>query len=266
MQLRTVSAQQGTLWVRQGIRAVLSQPLGFATLIATFMFGVLVLIRLPWIGAPLMLVALPIASLGFMLATKLALEGGFPTPRLFFEPLRGGGPRVKSLLALGASHAVATLALVWLADVVDAGTLDATMQALPAAMQSGPDAVSDKLSAPGLAGGILLRLLLGGLLSVPFWHAPALIYWDGQGCAQSMFSSVVACWRNRGAFIVYTLVWFGLAFSFCLVFAAIGSPALIAVAGMLMWLLFPTVFYASRYFTFADCFVTDQPPLLAEPA
>jgi len=112
----------------------------------------------------------------------------------------------------------------------------------------------------------MLRLGLTGLLSVPFWHAPALVYWDGQRVAQSLFSSTLACWRNRGAFFVYGLAWaafvmmFGTAAS--LVFTLIGSPELFAVAAVPISLIITTVFYASLYFTFADSFsASDDTPL-----
>jgi hypothetical protein len=111
--------------------------------------------------------------------------------------------------------------------------------------------------------GLLLRFGLAGLLAVPFWHAPALVFWDGQRCAQALFSSTLACWRNRGAFIVYSLTWFSLIIGIGLVasllFAAIGSPQLFAVAGAPISLLITTVFYTSLYFTFADCFEADAP-------
>lgn len=259
MQLHTVPARQGAIWVRQGLKAFFRQPLGFAALIATFMFIVLLLALLPLVGQLLVLVALPLTSLSFMLATQVTLQGGFPTPLLFITPLRGGGPRVRALVKLGLSYAAATFLVMWISDLVDAGVLETTMASLPAAAQAGGEAVAAKLATPGLMSGLALRLGLAGLLSVPFWHAPALIHWGGQGCAQSLFSSTIACWRNRGAFTVYSLTWFALLLGVCLLLALTGSPAVITVGSMAMSLVFPTVFYASLYFTFADCFGFEPP-------
>jgi hypothetical protein len=73
----------------------------------------------------------------------------------------------------------------------------------------------------------LLRLVLLALLSVPFWHAPALVYWGRQGWAKSLFFSTMAIWRNRGAFLVYGLGWFGLSLAFAMVFSV-----LVALLGM----------------------------------
>ena len=267
MKLQTVAARQGALWVRQGFRAFFKHPMAFAALFAAFMFAVFVLALLPFVGALLVLALLPLVSLGFMLATRTALDGATPTPRVFIDPLRAERPRVVAMLELGLIYAVATFAVLWLSDLVDGGAFEALMDALPAG-QTTPDTVAAKLGAPGLASGLLLRFGLAGLLSVPFWHAPALVYWDGHGCAKALFSSTLACWRNRGAFAVYSLAWFAIIMLFgvvgSLVFGLLGQAPLFAVAAVPLSLMITTVFYVSLYFTFADCFVAADTEPAAE--
>ncbi len=269
MKLQTVPARQGALWVRQGFRAFFSHPIAFAALFAAFMFAVFVLALLPLVGSLLVLALLPLVSLGFMIATRVALDGGFPTPRVFIEPLRAERPRVVAMLQLGLIYALATYAIMWLSDQADGGALEALMEVLPAG-QTSPDKVAAKLSAPGLALGLLLRFGLAGLLSVPFWHAPALVYWDGHGCAKALFSSTLACWRNRGAFTVYSLTWFALIMLFgmaaSLVIPLFGQAQLFAIAAAPLSLILTTVFYASLYFSFADCFVAAEPGPIAGAA
>ena len=264
MKIQTVPARRGALWVRQGFQIFFKRPLAFAALFATFMFGVLVLALLPFVGALLVLALLPLVSLAFMLATQLALAGTTPTARVFVEPLRGPTARRNAMIQLGVVYAVATFAVLWLSDVVDGGAFEALMDAMPAAKTS-PDAVAAKLAAPGLGLGLLLRFGIAGLLAVPFWHAPALVHFEGQGCAQALFSSTLACWRNRGAFMVYSAVWFVVIVVFGLfggmVFALLGQAPLFAVAAVPLSLMFTTVFYVSLYFTFADNFVVEDAPL-----
>jgi ABC-type multidrug transport system fused ATPase/permease subunit len=261
MKLRTVPALHGAVWVRQGFRAFFKRPIAFAALFAAFMFVVFVLALLPFVGPLLMLTLLPLVSLGFMLGTRMVVGGGQPTPAVFVAPLRAEPQRVRSMLWLGLIYAIATFVVMWLSEVADGGAFEALMDALPAA-QTAPDVVAEKLAAPGLMWGLLLRFGLAGLLSVPFWHAPALVFWDGQRCAQALFSSTLACWRNRGAFVVYSLTWFALIVAFGIVasmaFAVFGSPQMFAVAGVPSSLLITTVFYASLYFTFADSFSADD--------
>src|SRR4051794_8554678 len=73
MKLQLVPARRGILWVRQGFAVFLRQPMGFAGLFAIFLFAVFTLSLLPAIGPLLLLALLPLASLGFMVATRRAL-------------------------------------------------------------------------------------------------------------------------------------------------------------------------------------------------
>ena len=269
MKLQTVPAARGTLWVKQGFQAFFKRPLAFAALFAVFMFAVFLLALVPFIGALVLLALLPLVSLGFMIATRVTLAGAAPTARVFIEPLRGPKPQRNAIIQLGLVYALATFAVMWLSDLVDGGAFEALMDAMPAG-QSSPDAVAAKLAAPGLGLGMLLRFGLAALLSVPLWHAPALVHWDGHSCAKALFSSTLACWRNRGAFAVYSLMWFGLIVAFgmvgSLVFSLLGQAQLFALAAVPLSLGFTTVFYVSLYFTFADCFVaTDDAAVLPHP-
>lgn len=262
MRLQTVAARQGALWVKQGFRAFFKRPLAFAMLFATFMFAVFLLALVPLFGALVLLALLPLVSLGFMIATRVALAGGMPTSLVFVEPLRSSKPQRNAMIQLGVVYALATFAVMALSDFVDGGAFEALMDSMPAG-QTSPDAVAAKLAAPGLGLGMLLRFGLAALLAVPFWHAPALVHWDGHSSAKALFSSTLACWRNRGAFAVYSGVWFALIVAFgmigSLVFALLGQAQLFAVAAVPLSLGFTTVFYVSLYFTFADCFVTPPP-------
>ena len=257
MKLNTVPARQGALWVRQGFQIFFRQPMAFAALFAAFMFGVFAVAMLPFFGTLLVLAWLPLVSLGFMIATRLALGGHFATPRVFIVPLRPPRARQVTMAQLGLAYAMATFAIVWLCDSLDGGAFEALMDALPNA-QKAPQGVADKLADSNVWGGLSLRLALAGALSVPFWHAPALVFWDGHGVAKALFSSTIACWRNRGAFAVYSLVWFALVSAVgvggSLVFGLLGQAQLFALAAVPMSLMLTTVFYASLYFTFADCF------------
>lgn len=271
LKLLTVPARQGAVWVREGFRIFFKRPMVFAGLFAVFMFAVFVLALLPVIGSLLLLALLPLVTLAFMLATRLALQGQLPAPTALVQPLRMGRPRWVAMLKLGVIYAVATFAILGLSDLIDGGAFDALMDALPA-IQTKPEVVNAKLADPRLGLGLLLRTALAGLLSVPFWHAPALVYWGGQGCAQSLFSSTLACWRNKAAFTVYSLAWLAAIMLFVtlgsLVFGLLGQLPLLALAATPFSLLLTTVFYASLYFTFADCFdagAMSAPPASAEP-
>lgn len=269
MRLQLVPPRNGALWVRQGFAAFVKQPVGFAGLFATFLFTVFAFTIVPVIGPLLLLALLPLGSLGFMIATRYVLDGKFPLPRAFIAPLRTGRSERLALIKLGLLYAASTWAILALSDWIDGGALDALMEA-QASSAASPDVIAGKLADPRLELGVLLRFALLGLLSVPFWHAPALVHWDGQSAAKALFFSTVACWRNKGAFIVYSLSWLGVFALFALVanllFAVAGRAQLVPFIAMPASLLFSTVFYASLYFTFADCFAPNHAsPARQEP-
>ncbi len=261
MKLRLVPAARGIQWVRQGFAVFFKQPLGFAGLFASFMFVLFLALLLPLVGSLLLLAVLPLASLGFMIGTRMALEGRFPLPRVFVEPLRQGRPARLAMLQLGILYALATALIMWLSDSVDGGALDRAMQVMSNSKTT-PEAMQEALSDSRLQLGLLVRFGLAGLLSVPFWHAPALVHWGGHPPAKALFFSLVACWRNRGAFALYALTWTAAILLFALLanllFALLGQMQLMALMAMPASLIFSTVFYASLYFTFADCFEVDS--------
>ena len=98
----------------------------------------------------------------------------------------------------------ATLAIIALSDWADGGRFEA-LQAAMADSKVTREMVDEMLLDPQLHFGLLVRFGLAGALSVPFWYAPALVHWDGQGVGQSLFSSTLAVWRARGAFAIYLL-------------------------------------------------------------
>ena len=155
------------------------------------------------------------------------------------------------MVKLGLIYAASTSLILWLSDLVDGGALDALMEAQGSRTAS-PDDVAARLADPRLEAGVLMRFCLLGLLAVPFWHAPALVHWSGQSAVKSLFFSTVACWRNKGAFIVYSATWLGV----LLLFALLANPAS---------MIFSTIFYASLYFTFAACFSAEPGETDPEP-
>jgi hypothetical protein len=113
--------------------------------------------------------------------------------------------------------------------------------------------------------GALARTLVTAVLSVPFWHAPALVVWGGQGPAQAMFSSALALWRTRAAFFMYGLGWTlvlivtGLLATLMLML--LGQGALATLLIMPLPLLLTVAFYVSLYASFRDSFGEPDAPL-----
>lgn len=257
MKLLTVSANRGMLWVRSGFRVFFARPLMFSGLFAAFLFGALMLMLVPAVGPLLVLAALPLVSQGFMQATRTVLEGNLPRVGVFLAPLRGPRPQALAMVKIGLIYAAASLFIMWLSDWVDGGTFNALQEAMTS-KTADTEQLETLLADPRLTTGILLRLGLASALALPFWHAPALVQWAGQAPAQALFSSTIACWRNKAAFTAYALTWAVVILLFGVlansVFLLLSAPRLVPIAAMAGGLMFSTIFYASLYFTFVDCF------------
>jgi hypothetical protein len=270
MRLNQVAGRRGAGWVRDAFTLFFKQPVAFCALFMAFMFTILFVGALPVLGYLVLMAALPMCSLVFMAATRQAREGRAPWLPALTEVLRGDRKRWLAQAGLGVLFALATLSAVALSQWVDGGALDALMETLMSGKAT-PESLSEKLADPRLSTGMVVRFGLLGLLSVPYWHAPALVHWGGQGAMQSLFSSTLAVWRNRAAFLVYGLAWGAVmlvfAFALNLVLMAFGPTPLVALAATPATLIMSTVFYVSLYFTFDDCFtlspaaepVTDEP-------
>ncbi len=264
MKFVRVPAREGAVWVRRAFQVFFRQPLGFASLFATCAFVFFILLRVPFIGEGVLLIAAPLGPLLFMIASRRSAAGESPLPAAFLELAAADRARKIGLLKLGLAYLVAALLAIILIAAVEGDTLAAFMESA-ADPQVAPDKAATQLADPRLQAGFLLRIGLGALLSIPFWHAPALVFWGAQGWAKSLFFSTVAIWRNKGAFTVYGLVWLGLGLVFAmllgLVLGLTGPLPATYIATPLI-LLFTTILYASLWFTFAGCFAEEEVPAL----
>jgi hypothetical protein len=260
LSLKTVQTSRGTRWIADAFRLFGRKPLAFTMLFAVFLFGALLVSLVPLLGSIVQMMALPILSLGFMVAGQSVLLGGAAHPRHFIEPLQGDPGRRRSLLILCVIYGISAVVILLVADHVS-GNAWGRLQALMAKSQEGGAAqaqIDALLSEPGVGTGVLLAVFLGTALSVPFWHAPALVHWGGQSWGQALFSSTLAVWRSKGAFFLYGLGWAGVVMAFAvlsaLVFGLLGLGQAAGVLAVPAGLVFSAVFYLSVLFTFNDSF------------
>ena len=271
LRLHTVKALQGWSWLRQGLLLWSRRPLAFVGLFVFFLFTVLLLMMVvPILGGALGMALLPMLSLGFMIGCRSALEGGPVHVGQLVAGLRHPDRRQRhAQWLICALYAGGTLVVITLSDWVDGGMFEALQREMPQA--SADDKASPALQViladPRLTQGMVVRLGLVGLLSVPFWHAPALVHWGGQGALQALFTSTVALWRTRGAFAVYMLAWLLLIGAMALLIALLasltGTRQLLGVMTLPLGLVFSAAFYVSLWFSFDDTFGASQDKLAA---
>lgn len=266
MKFRAAPAKEGAIWVRDAFATFGAQPLGFAALFALCALALTVLVSIPVAGEAMLVIVAPIGTLLFMIATRRSRDGLRPIPIVFTE-LYGGRDRFTELLKLGLAYLIGALAAMLLVGWVDGGAMSAFM-ATASDPKAAAGAAAAKFSDPRLHAGFWLRVAVGAMLAVPFWHAPALIFWGRQTFLKSLFFSSVAIWRNKAAFLVYGLVWVAVALVFAMLLGII-----VGFAGqrggtflaMPLVLVFSTVIYASLWYTFAGCFAIEALPSRRDP-
>lgn len=276
LRLQSVAPGQGLHWIHQGLRLWARRPLAFVALFLTFLMCVLLLAALvPYLGGLISLALLPMLSLGFMIASRSALADGPVHALQMIEGLRAvDSARRRSQLMLCAGYALCSIAVITVADWVDDGLFTELQRLLATQSQSqGPASteLDTMLADPRLFNGMVVRLGLAALVSVPFWHAPALVHWGGQGALQALFSSSVAVWRARWAFMTYMVGLAGLAMVVALAVTLValltGSRQWVGMLTLPLVLAFSALFYVTLWFSFSDSFAADsaEQPAQAEP-
>jgi len=254
MKLNLMPARTGAVWVKLGIQTFLKQPLALAGLFFMFMGLMSVATMLPLIGLPLAMTLLPAVTLGLMAATLEATQGKFPMPLMLLTGFRAGPQKLRDMLVLGGMYATGFLLAMGLSYLVDGGGF--------ARMYLGGQMPSAELiGSSGFQSAMWTFIGLHLPLSLLFWHAPALVYWQNVPPLKAMFFSIVACFRNFWALTIFAMLWMGVMVGMVVLLTTLstllGSPNL---AGTLLFpalMLVAAMFFTSLYFTYRDSF---QPP------
>ncbi|MDP9605657.1 hypothetical protein EJP69_13565 [Variovorax gossypii] len=288
MKLNLVPARTGVEWVRLGLKNFWRQPLAFVSLFLMFMALISTISQLPLIGKFLPFVLLPFSTLGFMVAASVAdasggngnnngtstgtdfpadTTGGLKRPTgaiMFLSVARAMRTEWRSLAVLGVISAVYCFLTVFLTALVDGGQF----------MRSyflGEAPAKEVLESSRFQMANLLQMCLALPLVAAMWHAPALVHWHRVEPVKSIFFSLVAMFRNFGAYALYWLAWCGVLLLGLLAAALVGTIVIgvgslgsgtgamtagnILMLGTVMTLA--AMAQASNWFTFRDTFNPD---------
>lgn len=273
VRIRDIPALAGLRWIRLALRAFARQPGGFMGMFAMFLLAMLLfsiplalLVPLaeaihlsPVVATMLSLVLMPLLSLSFMLSTEAVTNDLRIRPALFFAPLRGPAPALRSLAEVGLIYVGLFVAAWFAGNGIDGG--ETARWFTDRMMMPPPGATPPPVPAPLSDTARLvmsIKMLVVALGTIPLWHAPALILWGRYGVAKAMFASVVALWRTRAALLMFGVGWFALSFVVTLVLTVLelmlgASVLVLAIAVMLSWAL-SALFYVTLWFGFVDTF------------
>lgn len=250
MKLNIVPARTGIQWVKLGMRTFLRQPLGLSGLFLLYMTVVISIAQIPVVGILVGGLLVPAATLGLMAATDEAAKGRFPMPTVLLSAFRAGRQRVQAMLLLGVIYTAGSFLASSVAGLIAGERASAT-------------------DAGGIDLATILALVLHTPLFLMFWHAPALVHWHGVTPVKSLFFSLVACFRNFGAFMVYGIGWLlmflAVGTAFGLLGGLIGGQSMARAVMMPVALVMAAMFSTSMFFTFRDSFVATPDGEPGEP-
>lgn len=303
MQALKLKPSFGWIWIRSGWRLFRRQPFAFVAVLFFYWLLLLTAsavigwiahglgLLLPFASADLIagfgsvLVAMftPALTVGFMQACR-STEAGQPVhPLLLFAPLRSGRKTLRSLLMLGAIQTAALVCIVFLTSGLDTPqpkepaasttTSQAAAAGQPAPQATDPGATSAAGAPVSPADQEAIRReatarAIQGLAYLPvallMWYAPMLATWHGLPAGKALFFSIVAVWRNLGAFLVYGLgwlaIWMSCSFAILLISSLVGTANLAAVFALPLVMLVLTWMYCSVYPSYATVFVDGPAP------
>lgn len=187
MQINMLPAGAGLTWLREGMRLFGRQPVGLPAMVVVYLMMLLAPALLPIVGIAISGILAPFASIGLLGACRDVAAGRMPTPMAFAQPFRPTPARVQ-VLRLGIINSILLLIVATLAALLAPETADGgppqTLQELP-------------------LGALLVQVLLYLPVMALMWFAPVLAGWHGITPGKAMFGSVVACWRNMGALLIF---------------------------------------------------------------
>jgi hypothetical protein len=234
MKLNLVPARTGVEWVRLGLKNFWRQPLAFISLFFMFMALISTISQLPLIGNFLAMMMLPFSTLGFMVAASVAdvgvpedAAGGVRKPTgavMFLSVAQAMKTEWRSLAVLGVISAVYFCLTVVLTALVDGGQFMRNYF------------LNEPLTAELMANSsVQMASLVQTLLTLPLllamWHAPALVHWHRVEPVKSIFFSLVAVFRNFGAYALFGLVWCGV-FLLAIIAVALVATVVIGVGSL----------------------------------
>ncbi|MDE2287547.1 MAG: hypothetical protein KGK15_04750 [Burkholderiales bacterium] len=252
MQLLEVSPKTGYVWLRQGLWLFRKSPLTFLALLFAYLFAMMAISLLPFVGAVLPLLFIPGLSVGFMAACRDVIKNKPAYPTILIAGFRAHGRAVaRRLIALGVCYILAVALVFAVSAVMDGGELFKFML-------FGGRLDDSVFETTNLSGAMLVAAIAYIPVAMVFWFAPVLVAWHDLPPIKALFFSWVACWRNRGAFITYALLTGTIAtlvpLAMVLLFTALGIGKFASIILMPFSILLTAVLYCSFYATYRGCF------------
>jgi uncharacterized membrane protein len=208
---RRLAAGDGAAWWGEGWRIFCAAPWAWLGIFVVFVLLSIGLMLIPLVGSVVHTVLTPVFAGGVMLGCHALARGRPLTIAHLFDGFQGG--RFAPLVTLG----LIWLAILFAIAIVMVAVVFLTLGAsgLAALMDMGTTSTIDysMLAHAGIAILVvaLVAVAVALLVAMAYWFAPALVVLNGEPPIAALQKSFAASWQNFGAFLLYGLVYIGLA-------------------------------------------------------
>jgi uncharacterized membrane protein len=208
---RQLAAGYGASWWGEGWRVFAASPLVWLGIVVILLVLMFLLVLIPLIGGIAQTLLMPVFAGGVMLGCNALARG---------EPLRiahlfdgFGAGRFGPLVIIGLVVLAAAIVLGLVVAGVAFASIGIAGLAALSALTDPTQLDIGTLTSFGLSLLLVLLLALVGasLIAMAYWFAPALVVLNGEEPLAAMRKSFRACWRNIGAFLLYGIIYLGLA-------------------------------------------------------
>lgn len=197
---RTVATDRGLGWWTDAWALFMRNPVMWVVLGLIFIVAMMAVGMVPLLGGVVIALVLPALAGGWMLAARKVQEGGALEVGDLFLGFQG--ERIGPLLVLGALLLAAMVVIGLVAGVLGAGAAFGVMMG------------GARHSAGGMMAGIgagfaalAVGFLLGAIVTMAFWFAPALVVFRKTPPIDALQLSVNATLKNVVPFLLFSLIY-----------------------------------------------------------
>lgn len=253
----------GWNWLLKGWQLFRKNPAGVMVLTAAYLgISLFLAVLLPFVGSVLVALLNPGLSAGLMTGCRM-IDRGLPvTPSVIISPFLEENRRLaKPFLRLGVLYAICVMGVSIIASLF----VQADFSGLTQEGGASPELLSELLNLVTIMAVLYTPVLM------LFWYAPSLVLWHDIEPRKALFFSLVTVWRNRGAFLIYSMGWllwtFGIASVLIVFLSLLPLPA--AITGALNFVIAMAAFGVTActfYPSYIDVFeATPDDPATRDP-
>ena len=208
---RLLAAGEGAAWWGESWRIFSAAPLPWLGIFVVFVVLSIALVMVPIVGSIVHTVLTPVFAGGVMLGCHALARGRPLSIGHLFEGFQRG--RFAPLLTLG----LLWLAVLFVIAIVMVATVFLTLGAsgLAALMDMSGSTPIDYAALMSAGSAILIvgivATIIALLVAMAYWFAPALVVLNNEPPMAALQKSFAASWHNFAAFLLYGVIYIGLA-------------------------------------------------------